>query len=100
MDNANLCPQTGLTSLTGGMKFGMEKHNCLQLLAMKKKKNSYISLPVVLNEYVFLVLVEENSEVLECLTQDSLCLHHLLHPGENVRAGNERSAQAHTTAFQ
>ena len=55
---------------------------------------------MVLDEYAFLVLVEENSEVLECLTQDSLCLHHLLRPSGNVPAGNERSAQAHTTAFQ
>jgi len=77
-------------------------------LIWKKKKTTVchetklmcISLPVVLNEYAFLVFVEENSEVLECLTQDSLCLHHLLRPSENVPADNERSAQAHTTAFQ
>jgi hypothetical protein len=69
-------------------------------IACRETKLMCSSLPVVLNEYVFLMLVEENSEVLECLTQDSLCLHHLLHPSENVPAGNEHSARAHTTAFQ
>jgi len=70
------------------------------VIACHETKLMCISLPVALNEYAFLVFVEESFEVLKCLTQDSLCLHHLLRPSENVPAGNEHSAQAHTTAFQ
>jgi len=90
------------------MKFGMEKHRAWNLVwkntnvcnCLPWNKTYVHFLPVVLNEYACLVFVEESSEVLKCLTQDSLCLHHLLRPSENVPAGNEHSAQAHTTAFQ